>query len=530
MTVFKSQLEQLMPAEELLFDPTSGFGKYKRFLEPAIAHPAKMNTKLLEFLIKNFTQQDDVILDPMCGSGSTGIVAALLNRNAVQVDIEKKFVDWAEEAKRKVEAQATFTLKGSIINICGDSRKLSELLKKADVVVTSPPYAEMLVNRGGNQKINQDKNRPHPYSSDQNQIGQMRYGNLDVIVTSPPYGEAQDGHGIAKEGYHRDKHSPTDLVGNRSYMPNKFESKENISRLPMGNVDTIITSPPYAECDPSQSHMTSKNRADPNDPNYRPSWKRKIEQEGYLNSKRPYDAVITSPPYAIDPKNVCHTKEGKTLEDYDKKRGFKPTVHPRVGYSPNKQNIGNLPMKVDAIITSPPYSEALSERAGGGSKKNVLGVGIVSDGKKQAQGAPIPYSEREENISNLKHGEISAIITSPPYGNRMSDAEVKDGDPQRASYALAGAKDEKNIGRLEIDAIVTSPPYEASVSDDKEGPLVGGNEKKYGRWKKGTARKHSHTQNGEPPKIDTKQDEGYGEKKETYLEAMLKCYAEMWKV
>jgi hypothetical protein len=42
MTVFKSQLEQLMPAEELLFDPTPGFGKYKPYMEQAIAHPANL--------------------------------------------------------------------------------------------------------------------------------------------------------------------------------------------------------------------------------------------------------------------------------------------------------------------------------------------------------------------------------------------------------------------------------------------------------------------------------------------------------
>ena len=33
-------LEDVMPAEELDFDPTPGFGRYRRFLEHAIAHPA----------------------------------------------------------------------------------------------------------------------------------------------------------------------------------------------------------------------------------------------------------------------------------------------------------------------------------------------------------------------------------------------------------------------------------------------------------------------------------------------------------
>ena len=37
---FKSQLEEILPAKELLFDPTPGFGDYRKFLEHAIAHPA----------------------------------------------------------------------------------------------------------------------------------------------------------------------------------------------------------------------------------------------------------------------------------------------------------------------------------------------------------------------------------------------------------------------------------------------------------------------------------------------------------
>ena len=51
--IFMSKLEEIMPAEELIFEPTPAFGKYKEFLKHAVAHPAKMNTNLLEFLIKN---------------------------------------------------------------------------------------------------------------------------------------------------------------------------------------------------------------------------------------------------------------------------------------------------------------------------------------------------------------------------------------------------------------------------------------------------------------------------------------------
>ncbi|GAI57763.1 unnamed protein product, partial [marine sediment metagenome] len=207
MSEFCSQLEDLMPAEELLFDSTPGFGSvYKRFLGHSIAHPAKMNTKLTEFLIEKFTEEGDVVLDPMAGSGQTGVIAALHGRDSVCVELEEKFFGWMERARLKVERQRTLAVKGIIRNVIGDARKLSELLKDADVVVTSPPYSESHI--GDNQrylsgKLSEDENRRiarslenpdrYGYSRDAHNIGNLSHGKIDAIVTSPPYADAKKG-------------------------------------------------------------------------------------------------------------------------------------------------------------------------------------------------------------------------------------------------------------------------------------------------------------------------------------------------
>jgi len=63
---FLSELEHIMKAEELLFDPTPGFGPYKQYFpEDAVQHPAKANTLLIQFLIEKFTEEGDTVLDPM---------------------------------------------------------------------------------------------------------------------------------------------------------------------------------------------------------------------------------------------------------------------------------------------------------------------------------------------------------------------------------------------------------------------------------------------------------------------------------
>jgi hypothetical protein len=137
-------MEEKVFVEELDFEPTPGFGKYRVFLEHAIPHPAKMNTNLLEFLIKKYTREGDTILDPMAGTGSLGVIASLHGRNAIQVELEPKFYEWMEKARENVEKYPTLTPKGKIVNILGDARKLSELLSSVDAIITSPPYASSL--------------------------------------------------------------------------------------------------------------------------------------------------------------------------------------------------------------------------------------------------------------------------------------------------------------------------------------------------------------------------------------------------
>ncbi len=138
---FRSELENLMEAEELDYPAVPVFGPYRPYLKHAIAHPAKANIYLIEFLVRNYTSPGDLILDPTAGTGSTCVVSALHGRDAICIDIEPKFYEWMEKAREKVEKAKTLAPKGRMITILGDARKLTELLKsKTDIIITSPPY------------------------------------------------------------------------------------------------------------------------------------------------------------------------------------------------------------------------------------------------------------------------------------------------------------------------------------------------------------------------------------------------------
>ncbi len=60
-------------------------------------HPAQKPTKTIEPLIMMTTVEGDLVLDPMCGSGTTGVVCKSLNRRAILCDYEQEYVKMTEK-------------------------------------------------------------------------------------------------------------------------------------------------------------------------------------------------------------------------------------------------------------------------------------------------------------------------------------------------------------------------------------------------------------------------------------------------
>jgi site-specific DNA-methyltransferase (adenine-specific) len=56
-------------------------------------HPNQKPMALMEYLIKTYSNEGDLILDNTAGSGQTGIAAKNLNRNFIMIEKEKRFYD-----------------------------------------------------------------------------------------------------------------------------------------------------------------------------------------------------------------------------------------------------------------------------------------------------------------------------------------------------------------------------------------------------------------------------------------------------
>jgi DNA modification methylase len=171
--------------------------------------------------------------------------------------LEEKFHKWQLESKDVLRLTKTLTKKGSLNCIHGDARNLEKLLGKIDAVVTSPPYsgsmtgspshpekrAKRLIKAGHNpEEFLGGKARAavidwrYSKKENKNNIGNLEHGDIDVVITSPPYKTAMRGSGLNKN----DKGLGLGCKWD-GYSPNP----ENIDNLPYGKVDAVITSPPY---------------------------------------------------------------------------------------------------------------------------------------------------------------------------------------------------------------------------------------------------------------------------------------------
>ena len=60
-------------------------------------HPTQKPLYLLERIIKASTRENDLVLDPFCGSSTTGVACKILNRNYIGIDIQPEFIALSKE-------------------------------------------------------------------------------------------------------------------------------------------------------------------------------------------------------------------------------------------------------------------------------------------------------------------------------------------------------------------------------------------------------------------------------------------------
>ena len=70
-------------------------------------HPTQKPVALLEYLIKTYTNEGEIVLDNCMGSGSTGVACININRKFIGIELEEKYFEMAknriEEAQNNIK-------------------------------------------------------------------------------------------------------------------------------------------------------------------------------------------------------------------------------------------------------------------------------------------------------------------------------------------------------------------------------------------------------------------------------------------
>jgi tRNA G10 N-methylase Trm11 len=108
----------------------------------SLAHPAKMLPAIAAAAIAAYSSPGDLVVDPMCGIGTTLMEAIHLGRDAIGVEYEPT---WAEIARANLRHARAHGATGHAEVLSGDARHLTSHIDRAArglvaLVLTSPPY------------------------------------------------------------------------------------------------------------------------------------------------------------------------------------------------------------------------------------------------------------------------------------------------------------------------------------------------------------------------------------------------------
>ncbi len=134
-----------------------------------ILHPAKFPESVVKEFILFFTKEEDVVLDPFLGTGSTLVACEETKRKGIGIELSQKY---AEIAKKRVKS-------GQKV-IEGDSKNILRIWKEkklpeVDFVMTSPPYGPMLnKDLGEVVRLRKKQNLDLNYGSDEEDIANVK--------------------------------------------------------------------------------------------------------------------------------------------------------------------------------------------------------------------------------------------------------------------------------------------------------------------------------------------------------------------
>ncbi len=177
-----NKLNDLPPKEWLKFQKSWFVHNPPPRQKNVLRHPAKFPETLAMEFITFFTKTNEVVLDPMAGTGSTLVAALRTGRRGFGIELNPAYAEIARQViaqEKQSLGPATADLACELIT--GDAAETAEIASRhhippVDYVLTSPPYWDMLHARGASTQKNRRKAEDLDvfYSDDPNDLGNIK--------------------------------------------------------------------------------------------------------------------------------------------------------------------------------------------------------------------------------------------------------------------------------------------------------------------------------------------------------------------
>jgi DNA modification methylase len=140
-----------------------------------LLHPAKFPEPFIQQFIERFTKPGERVFDPMAGTGSSLVAAAVCHRAAYGIELNPAFCDIIQQ---RLGARQADLLSTSIWQVCSGDAGVAETYDKLPAsfhyIITSPPYWDMLRMKGAEtQQKRKQAGLLQFYSDDERDIGNM---------------------------------------------------------------------------------------------------------------------------------------------------------------------------------------------------------------------------------------------------------------------------------------------------------------------------------------------------------------------
>ncbi len=113
-----------------------------RYVKESFEHPGKMLPDLARRIIETYSSPGDLVVDPMCGIGTTMVEGAALGRRCIGVELESRWaavaaanIDHVLDDRQAVRAEVRVGDATELPLVLGD------LSGMVNLIATSPPYA-----------------------------------------------------------------------------------------------------------------------------------------------------------------------------------------------------------------------------------------------------------------------------------------------------------------------------------------------------------------------------------------------------